>query len=259
LISVNDFKKPIVDKFYDQLAPLYKYLYQDWDGSLAEQAAILDQVIQEYFDGNIKTIRDVACGIGTQSLGLAELGYQVWGSDISSDAIQLAIKEAGARDLTIDFSVMDMREIDQGPFDLIIACDNAIPHLLSNREILKTFKTFYNHINPGGGCIISVRDYAQMEWRDGETRLVPRRVQEVRGGRIIIFDLLEFKEDSYKITIYFLEEMDGQDPKVSAATGGQYFCIEIDKLEYLFLQAGFRKVVTIRDRYFQPLMVAKKE
>jgi 2-polyprenyl-3-methyl-5-hydroxy-6-metoxy-1,4-benzoquinol methylase len=248
----------MLPKFYNQLAPLYKYFYQDWEASLVNQAVILDQVIKEYFEPDIKTIRDVACGIGTQSLGLAELGYQVIGSDISEDAIQTAKREAESRNLSIEFSIQDMRNIDQGQFDLIMACDNAIPHLLSDREILRAYKTFYNHVMPGGGCIISVRDYAQMEWIEGETRLALRRVQDIEGGRIILFDLLEFNTDSYTITVYFLEEMDGKDIKVSAVSGGEYYCVEIDKLEYLFLQAGFRKVVTIRDRYFQPLMVAKK-
>jgi SAM-dependent methyltransferase len=248
----------MLHKFYDQLAPLYKYLYQDWETSLVNQAAILDQVIKEYFDTDIKTIRDVACGIGTQSLGLGELGYQVIGSDISEDAIQIAKQEAESRNLPIDFSVQDMRSIDQGQFDLIMACDNAIPHLQTDREILRAFKAFYKHIKQDGGCIISVRDYAQMEWSEGETRLVPRRVQDIEGGRIILFDLLEFTADSYDLRIYFLEDIDGKDSKVSVISGGRYYCIEIDKLEYLFLQAGFRKVVTIRDRYFQPLIVAKK-
>jgi len=251
----------MLENFYNQLAPFYKYLYPDWEESLVRQAVILDGVIREYFGDKVNIIRDVACGIGTQSLGLADLGYQVTGSDLSPGEIQIAKREARSRNLDIDFSVTDMREIEkflQAPVDLIIACDNAIPHLLSKEEILDTFTGFYNCIVSGGGCIITVRDYAAISRKKTETRLVPRRAQVIKGGRIIIFDLWEFDGDIYDLTIYFLEEMDGEEIKISTASGGRYYCIEIDQLENLFLQAGFKEVITIKNRYNQPLLLAQK-
>jgi glycine/sarcosine N-methyltransferase len=61
--------------FYDRLAPYYKYFYLDWDASVQRQAQALDSVIQETIGTTAKTVLDVACGIGTQSIGLAKLGY----------------------------------------------------------------------------------------------------------------------------------------------------------------------------------------
>ena len=251
----------MLENFYDQLAPYYKYLYPDWEASIIRQADNLDGVIQEHFSDKVNSILDVSCGIGTQSLGLANLGYLVSGSDLSSQAIQIAQKEARARNLDIDFSVVDMRELEkniQEPFDLIITCDNAIPHLLSKEEILGTFSGFYNCVVPGGGCVISVRDYAAMTRDREETRLVPRGVRIVEGGRIILFDVCEFDGDYYDLTIYFLEEMDREEITITTASGGRYYCIEIDELEYLLIQAGFEKAITIRDRYFQPLLLGIK-
>ncbi len=252
----------MLEKFYNQLAPYYKYLYDDWDRSVEKQAAILDQVIQEYFGDKVNNILDVACGIGTQAIGLTESGYRVTGSDISSEAIRIASQEAVSRNLEIDFSVADMRKLEQiqtGPFDLIIACDNAVPHLLSKKEILKTFKGFYTGVISGGGCLISVRDYGTLTRENNETRFVPRRIHEVGGGRVVLFDLWDFDGDMYQITTYILEDLDGKDLKATAVRGGKYYWIEIDELDHLFLQAGFQKVITIRDRYFQPLLLAKKE
>ncbi len=249
-------------EFYNQLAPFYRSLYPDWDADLKKQAVILDQVINEYYGGEVVTILDAACGIGTQAIGLAEMGYRVSGRDISGEAVELAKKEANLRGLEIDFSVGDMRDLDANltePFDLIIACDNAIPHLLSMKEILTTLKKIYRNIKPGGGCLVSVRDYSKIIRRSKETRIVPRRVQQIEGGRIILFDLWEIEGDYYQISIYMLEERAGEEPTISIARGGKYYCIETDQLEYLFLQAGFPKVVTLRDRYFQPLLIAKKD
>jgi len=252
----------MTDSYYNQLAPYYKFIYKDWESSVGKQAVVLDQVIREYFGNKVGRILDAACGIGTQSIGLAELGYQITGTDISSEAIRIAKKEAKIRNLEVDFTVADMKKLEQiyqDPFDLILACDNAVPHLLSKKEILKTFKGFYNGIAPGGGCLISVRDYGTIDRIDQDNRLVPRLTHQVEDGRIILFDLWEFDSDKYQITTYILEDLDGKDLKTTAVRGGKYYWIEIDELEHLFLQAGFQKVITIRDRYFQPLLLAHKE
>ena len=54
-------------------------------------------------------ILDVACGIGTQSLALAAIGYSVEGSDISAVEIARAQREAASRGLKCSFRVDDMR------------------------------------------------------------------------------------------------------------------------------------------------------
>jgi len=100
----------MIDSYYDTLAPYYKYIYSDWERSVEYQAAALDEVIREYFGDQTSTVLDAACGIGTQSIGLAKLGYKVTGYDLSSGAIQIANQEALSRNLLIDFSVMDMRQ-----------------------------------------------------------------------------------------------------------------------------------------------------
>lgn len=70
---------------------------------------MLDYVIREIWGDNISSILDVSCGIGTQSLGLSSKGYHVTASDLSFEEIQRAKQEAALRDLSVDFSVADMR------------------------------------------------------------------------------------------------------------------------------------------------------
>ena len=77
----------IIQSFYDDLAASYDKLFQDWQASTAEQAQILDTLFQKAgFDRSARLL-DCACGIGTQAIGLAELGYKVSASDISSAAL----------------------------------------------------------------------------------------------------------------------------------------------------------------------------
>src|ERR1051325_10943137 len=96
--------------FYDRLAPFYHLIFADWEASIQRQAAQLDQLIQKTWGPHLRTVLDVACGIGTQTLGLAQLGYQVVASDLSTQEIERARQEAAKRQLQIDFSVADMRQ-----------------------------------------------------------------------------------------------------------------------------------------------------
>ena len=77
--------------------------------------------------------------------------------------------EAEQRGLSISFSVTDMREAiihHRRTFDLVLACDNAFPHLLSDDDILTALRQLYRCTRSGGGCLISVRDYEKMERAD---------------------------------------------------------------------------------------------
>ena len=123
------------------------------------------------------------------------------------EQLERAQNEALRRDLVIDFRVADMRQLwqaHQRTFDVVIACDNAIPHLLSNAEILTALEQFYCCAAPGGGCIISVRDYALME-RSGR-QFYPRLIQDTSQGRAVLFDVWEFDGDYYDLTIYVVED-----------------------------------------------------
>ncbi len=78
---------------------------------MTQQAAALDSIMQEFWGAETTTILDVACGIGTQALGLAQLGYQVTASDLSRAAVARARREAAARHLDLRCFVADMRHM----------------------------------------------------------------------------------------------------------------------------------------------------
>jgi SAM-dependent methyltransferase len=250
----------MIENYYNQLAPYYKYMLQDWDASVSRQAAILDGVIREFFCPDVHHILDAACGIGTQSIGLAQLGYQITASDISPNEIEQAQAEAARRGLQIAFRVADMRTLTQSYsqlFDVVVACDNAIPHLLSNAEIHQAFEQFYQCTVPNGGCIISVRDYASME--RGGKKLYPRQAHETGDGRIVVFDLWEFDgEDFYDFTTYIVEDKGETTANTHVIRGGRYYCVTLSTLVKLLSQAGFQQVTTVRDRFYQPLLIGKK-
>lgn len=96
--------------FYAALTPFYHLIYPNWEESVEQQAAQLHAVIRDHWGARIQSILDVACGIGTQSLGLAQLGYQLTASDLSVEEVARARAEADQRHLDLQFSVADMRD-----------------------------------------------------------------------------------------------------------------------------------------------------
>ena len=249
----------MIAEFYDQLAPYYTYLYADWEASVKRQATALDGIVREFFGPTARRILDAACGISTQCLGLAELGYAVTASDISRVEVERARNLAQQRNLTIDFRVADMRALhDFAPesFDVVIACDNAVPHLLSDGDILQAFQQFYGCTTPQGGCIISVRDYASLE--RGGRQLHPRLVHDLPNERLFIFDVWEFDGEYYDLTIYTVEDRGQAEAVTHVMRGGRYYWVTINQLEQLLEQAGFKQVMILRERFFQPVLVGIK-
>ena len=128
-----------MNELYDQLSPFYHLIYKDWEAAIAQQAKALSEIIYGQWGRNAKSVLDVSCGIGTQSIGLAALGFRVTGSDMSPEAVERAKREAASRSLNISFSVCDMRQISAhhgAGFDVVLSGDNSLPHLLCDEEIL---------------------------------------------------------------------------------------------------------------------------
>ena len=151
-----------VAEFYDAFAGEYHLVYGDqWQAALERQADALDRLIRCEHPSNAADVLDCSCGIGTQAIGLALHGYQVVGTDISERSIERARIEAADRDVEVAFDVADFRDLSAvaGRFDVVISCDNALPHLQSDAEIEAAFGAMHSKLRPDGLLLISVRDY----------------------------------------------------------------------------------------------------
>ena len=248
--------KSSVETFYDDLADLYHLIFEDWPRSIERQAIQLTEVIRARYP-QARTIADIACGIGTQSLGLAARGFAVTGSDLSPRAIDRAKREAASRGLNIEFRVDDMERLDtyaNVSVDVVIACDNALPHLLNDERMLRAMRRLHGILKPHGLFVFSVRDYATIE-RDPR-RIVPYSVHRTDDGKTIVFQVWDFRGDLYDLNFYFVHD-DGTNvsTRVFRST---YWLVTIDRLMELARDAGFVDVERLDDAFFQPLIVCRR-
>jgi 2-polyprenyl-3-methyl-5-hydroxy-6-metoxy-1,4-benzoquinol methylase len=248
-----------IRQFYAGLAPMYHLIYPDWEQTLNRQAGDLDSLIRQLWGDAIHHVLDVSCGIGTQSLGLARLGYDVTASDLSPEEVQRARIEAARLDIKAEFSVADMRESfthHARQFDVVISCDNSVPHLLTDDDILRALKQFHQCTRPGGGCIVSVRDYEKEDM--SRQQIKSYGVREQDGVRWLLWQVWCPHGSTYDVTMYFVEDHGESDCRTHAFRC-TYYAVGIPKLMDLMSKAGFGDVRRVDDRFFQPVITGTRQ
>ena len=224
---------------------------------MQRQAGMLDSVIREMW-GDVSTVLDVSCGIGTQAIGLAKLDYRVTASDLSPEEVERARQETTARNLSIAFSVADMRaahDHHRSQFDVVISCDNSVPHLLSDGDILTAFRQFHACTRPGGGCIVTVRDYDSEDL--SKQQIKPYGIREEDGTRWLVWQVWDPHPPTYDVTMYFVEDRGASECRTHVMRS-TYYAIGIAKLIDLMTAAGFRDVRRVDGRFFQPLITGTR-
>jgi SAM-dependent methyltransferase len=247
-------------EFYDRLTPFYHLIYADWKSTIRQHGEALDEIIRSTGVETPCAVLDAACGIGTQTLGLALLGYQLTGSDFCATAVERAQKEANQRGLSIQTTVADMRELyahHNRTFDVVIACDNAIPHLLSDAQILVALKEFHRCTAPGGLCLVSVRDYTNVELR-GPAQLHPNGVHQVEKTRYVLLQVWNPLPPLHETISYIIEHREGALP-VTHTSRETCYAVPIYRLMRLMDDAGFHEVRRVDGVFFQPVIIGRKK
>ncbi|WP_394616358.1 methyltransferase domain-containing protein [Lentzea sp. JNUCC 0626] len=231
--------------FYDDLSGTYHLMFPDWDASMARQAAQL----AEFIPAGARVL-DCACGIGTQAIGLALRGYEVVGADLSPMAASRAVVEASARGVTVPAFAADMRALPfaDGSFDVVLAADNALPHLLTAGDVLLALREMRRVLRLGGRIILSTRDYDAIR-ADRPLATPP----SVGPGRVVWFQLWNWDGDQYELEMFRLDEADSWRVVVGKA---RYWAITRHEITALAERAGFGYVEWSLHAYYQPLLVA---
>jgi len=250
-----------VRDFYDHLAADYHLIYPDWRSAVVRQGAVLDRLVRSILGEGERDVLDCACGIGTQAIGLALRGHRVVATDISEASLERARAEAATFGVTPALRRADMRDLTEvdGDFDVVVALDDSLPHLLEDEELSAAAGAIAKKLRPGGLFVASTRDYdrAVLE-RPAAT--APR----VFGGggepRRIVFQAWEWERDAntYALRLFILRES-GEEWAVSTHAT-RYRALLRAELEEVLARTGLRTVRwhdPAKTGFFQPIVTAR--
>ena len=96
-------------------------------------------------------IVELGCGTGSFTEILAKKGYDIIGTDISSDMLNIARNKAMEQGLNIMYLEQDMRELDLycTAGTIVSVCD-SVNYVLEDEELIETFKLVNNFLFPKG-------------------------------------------------------------------------------------------------------------
>jgi SAM-dependent methyltransferase len=246
-------------QFYDGLADTYHALYPDWVGEGRTQAEALQRLLGRWHRGPAD-IADIACGIGTQLIGLAGLGHRLLGSDTSLRAVQRARRECAAVGVDAALLVADMRRLPWGDAraDAVVCADNALPHLLAHSDVVAAMREMNRVLRPGGTVMVSIRDYDRI-LADPPVSTLPQ-VFAAAGARVISFQLWAWREET---DIYDLEHFQVHEHADGSRTTQRrtttYRAYTRVTLSELATAAGLHDIgwhMPVDTSFFQPVMTA---
>lgn len=247
-----------VAPFYDKLAPYYHLLYADWEASVQRQGVALAHLLEQ---GGIlpgASVLDAACGIGTQALGLAAKGYAITASDLSPGALERLQQELRRRGLQIRTQVDDLRTLDKvAPSSMaaVLACDNSLPHLLADEEILQCLRSCHRVLRDGGLAVFSVRDYAAIPRVSPDVR--PYAARTVGDERFLAVQVWDWEGEQYDLRLYLTRErQDGT--CTTEVIRSRYYAVTIERLLSLMEEAGFVDVRRLDGVLHQPVLVGTR-
>ena len=115
----------------------------------AEDAA--GENTEEALNEERNLIVELGCGTGSFTEILAKKGYDIIGTDISSDMLNIARNKAMEQGLNIMYLEQDMRELDLycTAGTIVSVCD-SVNYALEDEELIETFKLVNNFLFPKG-------------------------------------------------------------------------------------------------------------
>ncbi len=228
-----------IENFYDALAEDYHLLFADWERSIGGQARIIDDLLQSRRPGR-GSLLDCACGIGTQALGLAGLGWLVRATDISQDSVMRAAREAARRGLALTTGAADMRRLRTdvwGAFDAVICCDDSVAHLVTDEDLRAALEGMRERLRPGGVLLLTLRNYDTL--RAERPSFAGQRFHLGPLGKRIVFQVWEWSADGRTYLAHHFIMREGPGGWAVEHRTTQFRALLREELETALRETGF--------------------
>jgi len=178
---------------FDSLADLYD-LFQDWPGRLPREVAFLDALLRRE---NVRTVLDAACGTGAHLAALADLGYEVTGSDLSPGMVERADATGAGPVHVVGFDRVHEVVTDR---DAVLVLGNSLPNAGSEAGVRAALSGLAGALRPGGILVLHVLNYPKLIASGGGLGPVRRVAAE---GREYLFTKL-FEVGPERVVLYVI-------------------------------------------------------
>ena len=131
---------------------------------------------EEALEQERNLVVELGCGTGSFTEVLAKKGYDIMGTDISSDMLNIARNKAMEHGLDIMYLEQDMRELDLycTAGTIVSVCD-SVNYILEDEELIETFKLVNNFLFPKGVFIFDFNTLHKYRDVIGDTTIAENR------------------------------------------------------------------------------------
>lgn len=247
--------------YYNYFAEKYKYILLDYEKLIAQEGSILKNIFEKYAIRKVCSILDCTCGIGIQTMSLAKLAYEVYGSDLSEREISVADFETKKANLNVTYNVCDCRNLKKvygnKKFDAIISIDSALPHLLTENDFKTALESISNQLKKDGIFIASLRDYDLM-LKEKPQWAYPQRITKLPDRDIIVVRSFDWNNDICTSHQYYIEKPKNKKPILFYNTYKQW-AITREKMLEIAQTCSFKECFWLFPEdtgFYQPIFCA---
>lgn len=141
-------------------------------------------------------------------------------------------------------------------FDIVIAMDNALPHMLTSNDLACAVSSILNQTKNGGMFVASIRDYDALLM--DKPPYSPPYIHKTASGQRVSFQTWTWEGDNYRLIQYIVDDEDA---------------LQISKFECVYRATRRREVTDLlmangcseavwmfpeATGFYQPIVIAKK-
>ena len=144
-------------------------------------------------------------------------------------------------------------------FNVVISCDNSLPHLLDHDDLKLTVKNIWDKLEYGGLFLASIRDYDQL--LQEKPHATTPAVYDDQNGKRIVFQVWdwELNENVYTLNHFVVRE-DGDNWRTDCRST-RYWALLRSELSLILDEMGFFDInwsLPEETGYYQPIVTAYK-
>jgi len=154
---------------YNALASSYDRLTNDVD-----YQAVIDFAHEILKQEGVKprTVADLACGTGSTTRILANMGYRVTAVDLSEDMLTEAMDKCADLENCPTFVHQALQKLHlPRAVDLAVCFLDSLDYILDPTDCAEAIRRVYKHLNPGGVFIFDVNTPEKLRAMDGQVFL----------------------------------------------------------------------------------------